>query len=101
MITKTPIRFDRIITIEYNDGSTEQSQVFPTSRGLIACTFEKINGYDANNARVTNLVGYNSNSLIKKCPSCERDLPTISYGASGRVTVSQRDQSQCSSCRSN
>ncbi|WP_201261877.1 hypothetical protein [Metasolibacillus fluoroglycofenilyticus] len=100
MHTVLPIKLDHIITINYSDGTNEQSNTFPGTRGTIPCTFQKINGYDANNNRITNLVGYNGQTLLKKCPSCKRLLSPLSYGANGRVTGRRRDQSQCSDCRS-
>lgn len=101
MHTLLPVHFDRNITITYCDGTTEESNSFPGTYGIIQCRFPKINGYDANNNRITNLVGYNGHTLLKRCPNCEQELSPLDYGASGRVTNSRRDQSHCIECRSN
>lgn len=100
MIMRTPIGFDYSVQINYSDGSSEFSQVFPTNRGLISCTFSKINGYDANHNRVTNLVGFDGTELLKKCPCCEVNKHVTEFGYSGRMTNARRDQSQCTLCRS-
>ena len=100
MIMIFPIKFDRTVQITYHDGSIESSSVFPAKKGLLQCTFQKINGYDANHKRVTNLVGYNGRELLKKCPNCHRIKPVTEYGYTGRITNIRRDQSQCSECRS-
>ncbi len=99
MRTNLPVQFDRIITITYQDGTTEQSGCFPGERGLIYCTFPKTNGYDANNHRVTNLVGCDGSQLLKRCPACGLDKSPLDYGEQGRITTWQRDQSQCLTCR--
>ena len=98
MIMRVPISFDSPVQINYQDGSVETSSIFPTSRGLISCNFLKINGYDANNNRVTNLVGYDGTELIKRCPQCT-DKHATEFGYSGRTTNRKRDQSQCTNCR--
>lgn len=98
MIMRIPISFDCAVQRNYYDGSVETSAIFPTSRGLINCTFPKINGYDANNNRVTNLVGYDGIELIKRCPQCT-DKHITDFGYSGRTTNMKRDQSQCTDCR--
>lgn len=99
MIMRIPIRFDYSVQINYNDGSAENSLIFPASRGLEVCTFSKINGYDANNNRVTNLVGYDGVELMKRCPHCDIDKHITDFGYSGRTTNRKRDQSQCTVCR--
>lgn len=98
MIMRIPISFDYVVQINYYDGSVENSSIFPTSKGLIKCTFSKVNGYDANNNRVTNLVGYDGKELMKRCPQCT-DKHVTDFGYSGRTTNRKRDQSQCTACR--
>lgn len=99
MIMRIPIRFDHAVQINYNDGVVENSSTFPASRGLVNCTFSEINGYDANNNRVTNLVGYDGIELVKRCPHCNSDKHVTEFGYSGRTTDRRRDQSQCTACR--
>lgn len=100
MITKIPISFDSSVRIVYSDGSVETSTTFPASKGLFPCSFSKMNGYDANNNRVTNLVGFNGHELLKKCPNCSGEKDVTAFGYSGRVTNEKRDQSNCTDCRS-
>lgn len=100
MRTVLPIRFDKSVTITYLDGTIEQSSSFPGTRGENICNFPQINGYDANDNRVTNLVGYDGQTLLKRCPACGLDKSPLAYGERGRVTGRRRDQSQCSDCRS-
>lgn len=99
MITTLPITFDRTIQIHYSDGSSENSNCFPASRGRITCNFNSVNGYDENNNRITNLVGFDGSSLLKRCPRCQQTKIVTEFGYSGRVTNSRRDQSNCSACR--
>lgn len=99
MIMRIPIRFDYSVQINYNDGSVETSSIFPTSKGLVSCTFSKISGYDANNSRVTNLVGYDGRELLKRCPYCMSDKHVTKFGYSGRITNGKRDQSRYTHCR--
>lgn len=58
-------------------------------------------GYDAQNHRVTNLVGHNGVQFIKNCPHCNRNLPETDFGYAGRDTGEERrrDQSNCTQCR--
>lgn len=100
MIMRTPIRFDYEIGVNYSDGTSERTLTFPTNRGLDICSFTKINGYDANNNRVTNLVGYDGLEFLKRCTNCNIDKHVTEFGYSGRTTNGRRDQSQCSNCRS-
>lgn len=101
MITEIPIRFDSSVQINYPDGSTEISHTFPTGRGLIPCSFSKTNGHDSNNTRFTNLVGFDGNELLKKCPKCLAEKHITEFGNSGRFTNNEhRDQSNCNDCRS-
>lgn len=99
MVMHIPINFDYAVTITYFDGSTEVSSCFPGQRGIISCTFPKINGYDACGNRVTNLVGYNGVDLIKRCPKCLSDKIVTEFGYDGRYTNRRRDQSECTDCR--
>ncbi|MGP1411617.1 MAG: hypothetical protein ACTTKD_07265 [Peptoanaerobacter stomatis] len=94
-----PIKFDKAVKITYYNGYSENSNCFPTSYGLKQCIFEKINGYDSNNYRVTNLVGYDGNSLLKLCPNCKKTKIVTDFGYDGRVTNRKRDQSNCNDCR--
>lgn len=100
MIMRLPITFDRIISINYSDGSSESSNIFPTSKGLMECSFTKINGWDIAGNRVTNLVGYDGVEVLKKCPACYEIKYVTDFGYSGRYTNRRRDQSQCMECRS-
>lgn len=58
--------------------------------------FSKCNGYDGDNLRITNIVGYGNGDFLKICPHCNRILPTEAFGL--RSTV-DRDQSWCMDCR--
>ena len=100
MITKIPISFDSTVQIIYSDGSAEISKTFPTKKGLTPCSFSKVNGYDSNNNRVTNLVGFDGHELLKKCPNCSKEKRVTAFGYLGRVTNEKRDQSNCTDCRS-
>lgn len=99
MIMRIPINFDSSIHIIYEDGEIEDSLMFPGKKGLKKCKFNKMNGFDSNNNRVTNLVGYDGKELIKRCPGCNNDKHVTDFGYSGRITNRKRDQSQCTSCR--
>lgn len=56
---------------------------------------------DQYNNRLTNFVKYDAQKgWIKHCPSCNLDKPLDYFDYSGRHTNEQRDQSQCSECRS-
>lgn len=59
-------------------------------------SFPICSGYDGNNIRVTNLVGYANGDFIKWCPHCKRNLPSELFGL--RKTINQ-DQSWCMDCR--
>ena len=99
MIISTPIRFDSKVTITYEDGTIEDTYEFPGKKGLVKCTFPKINGRDALNSRVTNLVGYDGNEILKRCPYCLQHKHVTEFGYSGRYTNGRRDQSRCNLCR--
>ena len=58
--------------------------------------FSKCNGYDGDNLRITNIVGYENGDFLKVCPHCNRILPTESFRL--RSTI-DRDQSWCIDCR--
>lgn len=58
--------------------------------------FSKSNGYDGNNMRVTNIVGYCNGDFLKICPRCNSELPSEAFGL--RPTIN-RDQSWCKDCR--
>ncbi len=100
MVMNIPVQFDDFVKITYFDGRTEVSDIFPASRGLEVCSFSKISGYDSNNNRITNLVGFDGHELLKVCPKCSGIKHVTDYGYSGRYTNRRRDQSQCSYCRS-
>lgn len=94
-----PIIFDEKVIIKYPDGTTEESTKFPGDRGQVICTFTKMNGYDNVNNRVTNLVGYDGESLLKLCPNCNEIKKVEEFGTKGRTVVRKRDQSHCIECR--
>ena len=50
--------------------------------------------------RITNIVGYQNGQFLKWCPHCERTMTLEEFDYSGRFTGEQRDQSNCSDCRS-
>lgn len=58
--------------------------------------FPKCSGYDGNNIRVTNIVGYENGDFLKVCPNCNEILPSEAFGL--RSTI-DRDQSWCMDCR--
>ncbi|NLK94511.1 MAG: hypothetical protein GX275_04860 [Clostridiales bacterium] len=99
MVMGIPLRFDYTVQICYNDEVVENSSIFPTSIGLVHCTFSKTSGYDSNNNSVKKLVGYDGIQLIKRCPHCNCDKHVTEFGYSGRTTDRRRDQSQCTDCR--
>lgn len=89
------------VNITYNNGSTLTNiSIIDNSIATTPFTMDMSSGYDANNNRVTNIVGFNGQELLKYCPSCGNIKPTTSFGYSGRVTNSRRDQSECNNCRS-
>ncbi|MGV8146290.1 MAG: hypothetical protein ACLKAK_10850 [Alkaliphilus sp.] len=99
MIMRLPITFDRSITINYSDGSSEKTKIFPANKGLVECTFIEINGWDVCHNRVTNLVGYDGIEMAKKCPRCNITKHVTRFGYDGRYTNRRRDQSYCNECR--
>ncbi|TPV92969.1 MAG: hypothetical protein B7733_22970 [Myxococcales bacterium FL481] len=64
----------------------------------------RVSGYDASprndhrGARITNIVGADANSLIKRCPHCKIRKPFADFGEE-RTTNELRDQSYCTECR--
>lgn len=58
--------------------------------------FPKSNGYDGNKTRIINIVGYYNGNFLKGCPTCEKALPSKTFGL--RITM-DRDQSWCMNCR--
>lgn len=97
---KLPIIFDNSVRIVYFNGIEEISAVFPGTGGLVSCSFDSINGIAADHARVTNLVGFNGQFFLKKCPNCQKVKNTFEFGPMGRTTNGQkRDQSHCIVCR--
>ncbi len=73
----------------------ENSMTFTTAPTK-PLSFTKSNGYDGNNIRVTNIVGYENGDFLKVCPHCNGILPSESFGL--RPTM-DRDQSWCMDCR--
>ena len=49
--------------------------------------------------RVTNLVGYDGNSILKCCPACGLTKSLEDFDYKGRDTGGKRDQSNCMVCR--
>lgn len=91
-----------LVNITYSDG-TKLNDIPEINDDIIIkgpFTMDMSSGYDACGNRITNIVGFNGNELLKKCPSCGQIKPTTEFGCSGRVTTSPRDQSECNKCRS-
>ena len=82
MIYSFPIRLDNSMTINTNPSTPLQ---FPIT-----------GGYDGDNVRMTNIVGYENGDFLKWCPHCDEVLPSESFGL--RPTM-DRDQSWCKDCR--
>ena len=82
MIYRYPIRLENSMT--FTEPPTEPIY------------FPKCNGYDGDNLRITNIVGYENGDFLKICPHCNRILPTEAFRL--RPTVG-RDQSWCMDCR--
>ena len=66
--------------------------------------FIGVKGNDANGSRVTNIVGFDGVSLLKRCTNCGEVKPSADgFGAEGRCTNKttgmRRDQAQCKQCR--
>lgn len=64
--------------------------------------FSGVNGLDADNKRVTNIVGFDGKDLLKKCTHCrEIKQSENGFGTEGRSTSpgQRRDQAQCNECR--
>lgn len=74
----------------------ENGQVF-TSLPTQSVNFSKTSGYDGNNLRVTNIVGFSNGDFLKACPKCGETKPSEAFGL--RETL-DRDQSYCKDCRS-
>lgn len=74
----------------------EDGQIF-SSLPAKPLSFDKVSGYDGNNIRVTNLVGFSNGDFLKKCPHCGKTKPSEAFGL--RTTVGC-DQSNCMDCRS-
>lgn len=62
---------------------------------------QRLNGYDADGNRITNITGFDGQYLLKWCPHCEGVYLSIDFGPSGRPSADgRRDQSWCQICRS-
>lgn len=89
MIYTLPIEFDFPIQIK-----TPQ---FPPD----SCRFSsKVNGYDDEGVRVTNLVGFENGDFLKICPNCNRIFSATHFGLRNMGNGDIRDQSNCPDCRS-
>lgn len=89
------------VTITYHNGNVLYNvNVIDSNITTSAFTMDMSSGYDDDGDRITNIVGYNGHELLKYCHSCRCEKPTTQFGYSGRVTTSNRDQSQCNDCRS-
>ena len=84
MIYKLPVRLDNGI----------EFQTLPTKSFRFV---DMENGYDSNNTRLTNIVGFSKeeNDFLKKCPMCGEIKPSEEFGLRGTV---KRDQSDCINC---
>lgn len=63
---------------------------------------ERLSGYDADGNRITNIVGFDGEYLLKWRPHCEQVLLSIDFGPEGRPSSDpqhRRDQSYCMVCR--
>lgn len=58
--------------------------------------FLKSNDYDGNKTRIINIVGYYNGNFLKVSPTCEKALPSKTFGF--RITM-DREQSWCMDCR--
>lgn len=89
------------VTVTYQSGQVLRNVgVIDSNITTSAFTMDMSSGYDANNNRITNIVGFDGHELLKHCPRCNLPKPTTQFGYSGRVTTSRRDQSECTDCRS-
>lgn len=88
------------VTIRYQNGTVINNvSVIDNNITIMAFTMDKSSGFDDNENRITNIVGFDGNELIKLCPRCNGEKPTSRFGYKGRVTTSKRDQSECNDCR--
>lgn len=86
-----------IVDIIYSDGTQRNNVAVIDSTITIRPFFmSKSNGYDSNNSRITNVVGFDGTNLLKLCPNCSNTRTTNEFGESGRGS---RDQSHCNICR--
>ncbi len=93
------------ITLRYENGSTTVSDYLSGLHLHSAFTFDDgyVSGYfidDDEMVRVTNLVGYDGNNILKWCPNCKQIKGIEGFDYSGRYANGQRDQSNCKDCRS-
>lgn len=88
MDIKFPVRLDNNMIVNSDD------EPFRLDEG------QKFNGYDANNNRITNVIGFDGEYLLKWCPNCKEVHLSIDFGPMGRpATDGRRDQSWCQVCR--
>jgi len=84
---------DNVIIIQ-SDSSFTFKDSFTNLPAIVSCR-------DINNTRLTNYCGYDSRKgWLKYCPNCQRIMPLTYFDYNGRNTGEERDQSQCSECRS-
>ena len=83
MIITSPVKFDGCEDTFAPDGNRYN--------------WVKVNGYDANNFRITNIVGHDGVDYLKICSreGCGTILHAAAYGEEGRYTDRLRDQSNC------
>lgn len=94
-------KVQNLVNVFYSNGTVLTNvSVIDSSITIMNFTMDISSGYDANGHRITNIVGFNGNELLKYCPSCGYIKPSTSFGWNGRVTTSRRDQSECNECRS-
>lgn len=94
-------RHPNSVNITYINGIINTNvSIIDNSITTMEFSMDMSSGYDANRNRITNIIGFNGHELLKYCPACRCSKPTTSFGWSGRVTNSRRDQSDCNDCRS-
>lgn len=100
-----PLVLDSDVRITYNSGQSFITNIIEEVHitGEPFVIEPKINGVDAEHVRITNIVGHNGVSFLKRCPNpeCDNPIKTVhEFGDSGRVSSGRRrDQSNCNNCR--
>ncbi|TEB15188.1 hypothetical protein Psfp_02364 [Pelotomaculum sp. FP] len=92
MFVKFPVRLENELVITGNE------EPFEFDEG------QRFNGFDADNNRITNIVGFDGVYLLKQCPNCNNVYVSLDFGPEGRSDGDhdrRRDQSWCIICRRN